>query len=83
MTNAANAQISSAAYVIQKLGGLTKTANALGIPITTVQGWRDRDKIPSDHWLSVIEALGSVGVEWEVSDFLRRHPTVAAAEQAA
>ena len=74
MTEAVNVQISSAAYAIQKLGGLTKTANALSLPVTTVQGWKDRDKIPSDRWLSVIAALEGVGVEWEPGDFLKAHP---------
>lgn len=65
--------ISPAAYVIRKLGGLTRTANALGIPVTTVQGWRDRGNIPHKHWMALIEAARSEGETLSLSDFLKEH----------
>jgi hypothetical protein len=65
--------VSPAHYVIGKLGGLTKTANALGIPVTTVQGWRDRSRIPQDHWQALIAAAKGRGAVLSLSDFLKDH----------
>ena len=66
-------QVSVAHYVIHRFGGLTKTANALGLAVTTVQGWRDRQRIPQDHWNSVIEAAKVAGFKLTLSDFFRTH----------
>lgn len=65
--------VSPAHYVIGKLGGLTKTANALGIPVTTVQGWRDRKRIPQDHWQTLIAAAKAEGFRLTLADFLQEH----------
>ncbi|MBB3144896.1 hypothetical protein FHS21_001297 [Phyllobacterium trifolii] len=62
-----------AEYVIGKFGGLTKTARALGVPISTVQGWKERGKVPQEHWLPLIEAAGKNGDALEVTDFLKDH----------
>lgn len=64
---------SPAHYVIGKFGGLTKTANAVGLGVTTVQGWKERGRIPQDHWQNIIEAARGIGVKLEVSDFIRAH----------
>lgn len=61
--------------IMRKLGGLTKTANLLStqdraFPISTVQGWRDRGKIPQEHWLQLIDAARATGVALDVSMFL-------------
>lgn len=61
--------------IISKLGGLTKTAAALStdekrFPITTVQGWAERGKIPQEHWLLLIAAGKAIGEEIELSEFL-------------
>lgn len=66
-------QISPAEYVIGKFGGLTKTARAYSCPITTVQGWRVRGKVPQEHWMPLIEAAGKIGEKIEVTDFLTDH----------
>ncbi|RUW04028.1 MAG: hypothetical protein E5X94_00745 [Mesorhizobium sp.] len=75
MTDAANARklLSPAAYVIGKLGGLTKAANKLGRPVTTVQGWQIRGRIPQDHWAPAIAVAESEGVELKLTDFLNDH----------
>jgi hypothetical protein len=65
--------LSPAAYVIGKIGGLTKTATALGIPVTTVQGWKDRGSIPQKHWPLLIEAAKAEGGTIELADFLKDH----------
>lgn len=59
-------QKSPAENIIDLLGGLTKTAKALStdekpMPISTVQGWKDRKKIPQEHWQALIEAGEAVG----------------------
>lgn len=66
-------RVSSAYFVISKLGGLTKTANALGLGVTTVQGWKDRDRIPPAHWRSVIACMEESGETFTVDDFLEDH----------
>jgi hypothetical protein len=74
MTDALTSQtISPAAYVIGKLGGLTKAANKLGKAVTTVQGWRDRERIPQDHWSAIIDVAAAEGVAIELADFLKEH----------
>lgn len=67
--------ISPAENIIKTLGGLTKTAKLLStdekaFPISTVQGWKDRGKIPQEHWLPLIEAARQTGVTIDVSMFL-------------
>ena len=74
--------LSPAAYVIRKLGGLTKTANKLGLAVSTVQGWQIRERIPQNHWASCIAAAATEGDKIELADFLRDH-TVEDQESAA
>ena len=64
---------SPAHYVIGKFGGLTKTANAIGLGVTTVQGWSNRGSIPPKHWRNIIEAARLIGEELELSDFIQEH----------
>ena len=65
--------LSPAAYVIGKLGGLTKTANKLSLAVSTVQGWQIRKRIPQDHWAPAIAVASLEGIELELADFLRDH----------
>ncbi len=65
--------ISPAGYVIRKLGGLTKTANKLGLAVSTVQGWQIRGRIPQDHWEPAIAAAEADGDKIELADFLKDH----------
>ncbi len=67
--------ISPAEHIIGKLGGLTKTARMLsseGKPfaISTVQGWKERGKIPQEYWLPIIEAAKAEGIEVSLEMFL-------------
>lgn len=64
-----------AKFIIQKLGGLTKTAGAIStdekrVPISTVQGWQERGKIPQEHWQRIIEAGEEQGISIELGMFL-------------
>ena len=72
-TNGDTMKIPAAHFVIMKFGGLSKTARALDLPVTTVQGWKDRKVIPTDHWFKVIAALKAIDVDFSVEDFLREH----------
>lgn len=61
--------------IIKSLGGLTGTARALStedkqFPISTVQGWKERDKIPQEYWLTLIDAAKAAGKDLSLSDFL-------------
>jgi hypothetical protein len=61
--------------IIDELGGLTKVAKYLstdGKPfaVSTVQGWKERGKIPQEHWVPLINMGKSAGVEIELSRFL-------------
>lgn len=66
--------ISGAEYVIGKFGGLAATARAIGKPVTTVQGWSDRKRIPQDHWQALIDAAKAREKLIMVEDFLKSHP---------
>ena len=72
--------ISPADYVIRKLGGLTAAAGKIktekwpsGLPVTTVQGWKIRGRIPQDHWALCIEAAKAEGETIDLPDFLEDH----------
>lgn len=61
---------SPADKVISAFGSLTKTATALGKPITTVQGWKDRKKVPPEHWREIISAAKAQGKTLTFEDFI-------------
>lgn len=61
--------------IMSKLGGLTKTANLLSTPeksvaVSTVQGWKERGKIPQEWWMPIIEAAQATGTEIKLEMFL-------------
>lgn len=66
---------SPAELIIKDLGGLTKMAALLSsedkpFPISTVQGWKERGRIPQEYWLPIIDAAKTVEVEIKLSRFL-------------
>lgn len=61
---------SPADKVINAFGGLTKTATALKKPVTTVQGWKDRKKVPPEHWREIIIAARDHGQTLTFEDFI-------------
>ena len=52
-----------AVKTIEALGGLSATARALGLTVSTVQYWRDQKKIPKWRWESVARALAAKPAE--------------------
>ncbi len=68
-------ELNPAEIVISKFGGLTKTARALStdekpFPVSTVQGWQDRGRIPQGHWPALIAAAKREAVDLGITDFL-------------
>lgn len=76
-------QISAADFIIAKFGGLTGTAKAIDKPVTTVQGWKDRGKIPQEHWYALIAAAKDRGEAVDLTDFLKSHEVEPAKASAA
>ena len=71
--------LSAGEYVIKTLGGLTGTAKALEgvtgekVPVSTVQGWKERGTIPQTHWRTLIKAAEDAGNALTLNDFLTEH----------
>lgn len=65
-----DAELSPADVVIQTFGGITATARAIDIPITTVQGWKERKKVPQEHWVKLQEAAKAKGKKLKLTDLL-------------
>jgi hypothetical protein len=68
-------ELSPTLSIIKDLGGLTQVAKALStedkpFPVSTVQGWKERDKIPQEYWLPLIDAAEAMGKTITVSRFL-------------
>tara|TARA_R110002167_G_scaffold42512_6_gene129125 strand:+ start:3018 stop:3245 length:228 start_codon:yes stop_codon:yes gene_type:complete len=61
-----------AEFVISELGGLTKTARAIrpDFAVTTVQGWRERGRIPQEYWEDLIAAAAVAGKQLAFEDFV-------------
>lgn len=56
--------------IIEKFGGITGLARALGHKNpTTVQGWKERDVIPAQRIPEVIKAGHANGLELTLDDF--------------
>lgn len=51
MTTSAN--FKNADAVIEKFGGIRPLASKLGVPVTTVQGWKKRNSIPENRWQEI------------------------------
>jgi len=55
--------------IIAAFGGLTKTAQALGLPVTTVQGWKERGYIPAVRQGRVLGKARDLGININEADF--------------
>lgn len=84
IATAERASRNPAEIIIQKFGGLSGMARAYPMPdgsprpVTTVQSWRDRGRIPQDHWIGIQEAGERQGLEIALSEFLAAESSAAA-----
>lgn len=65
-----SATVTAAEHVIEKFGGLTKLARALDCAVSTVQGWKERGRIPQEHWLSIIDAGRASDIDLSLEEFV-------------
>lgn len=72
-----------AEHVVEKFGGLTKLARGLEFPVSTVQGWKERGKIPQDHWLPIMNLAKVEGIHLALEEFVHGAPATPTTEQAA
>ena len=49
--------------IIERFGGIRPMASKLGIAVTTVQGWKERDHIPKGRLPQIIAAAADLGVD--------------------
>lgn len=61
---------SPAERIIDLFGGLTQLARELQCPVSTVQGWKSRGKVPQEYWLPIIEAGQQRSLAISAADFL-------------
>lgn len=61
--------IENAEEVIRKFGGIRPMASKLGVPVTTVQGWKKRNTIPGDRVVEVLS--GAQALDIDLSDVMR------------
>ncbi|MBM3927102.1 MAG: helix-turn-helix domain-containing protein [Sphingomonadales bacterium] len=63
--------------IFEKLGGVTAIANATGIPLTTVHGWKRSGFVPKWRVPALIELAKRIDVQVTAEDFPpRREPAV-------
>lgn len=65
MTDDQAPSTSQASAVIERFGGIRPMANKMGIPVTTVQGWKQRGAIPENRWDDVRKAALAHGIDLE------------------
>ena len=54
--------------VIQRFGGIRPMAQKLGVPVSTVQGWKERGAIPANRREEVLAAASRHNIVWEPGD---------------
>jgi hypothetical protein len=59
----AEGPVPSATIVIEAFGGIRPMAAKLDIPVTTVQGWKERDSIPKRRWASIRRVAAERGAD--------------------
>ncbi len=56
MNERADINLTIAAAVIEAFGGIRPMAHKLGVPVSTVQGWKQRDTIPEHRIADILAA---------------------------
>jgi hypothetical protein len=54
--------------IIQRFGGIRPMAQKLGVPVSTVQGWKERGAIPANRREEVLSAAERHGIALEPAD---------------
>ncbi|WP_176086913.1 hypothetical protein [Martelella sp. HB161492] len=67
--------MNTAEKIIARFGGLTATARALSdpkkeFPVSTVQGWKIRGRIPERYWRQLVSASEQFAAPLGLEDFL-------------
>lgn len=57
----------SATTVIEAFGGIRPMAAKLDIPVTTVQGWKERDSIPKRRWAEIRRVAEAQGLNLDAA----------------
>lgn len=69
--------------LVDRFGGLTEFAQAIGVPLTTAAAWRDVNHVPRYRHLEVIRTAQKAGVEISTADFPSKEQRIARAKTAA
>lgn len=72
-----NSALNNAAGVIEALGGIRPTAAKLGVPVTTVQGWKKRGVIPAARHTDILRVVREAGIDLSVLPPAASPPAVA------
>src|SRR3954447_23169461 len=67
-SDGANPNGSAAERIIEKFGGIRPMAHKLGMPVTTVQGWKKRGAIPSARHPDLIAAASRYNIPLDQSE---------------
>jgi hypothetical protein len=59
----ADQQTAAAQDIIQLFGGIRPMAGKLGVAVSTVQGWKERDTIPQARHADILAAARKHGIE--------------------
>lgn len=62
MTSDPNATIGNATEIINCFGGIRPMSAKTGIPVTTIQGWKQRNAIPANRRYELVEAANKHGI---------------------
>lgn len=62
MSENSNAVIGNASEIIERFGGIRPMSSKTGIPVTTIQGWKQRNAIPVNRRNELIDAANQHGI---------------------
>jgi uroporphyrinogen-III synthase len=63
-----NATESAAHRIIAAFGGIRPMASKLNVPVTTIEGWKQRDRIPASHRGEIETAAAAQGIDVAAAD---------------
>jgi hypothetical protein len=62
MSENSNSVIGNASEIIERFGGIRPMSTKTGIPVTTIQGWKQRNAIPANRRNELIDAANQHGI---------------------